>query len=232
MDYNAWAKAYDDIFPLNEDTLAFLKQQLNGKVIADIGCGSGNYTKALATQGYDMTGIDITKPLLELARNKTQHLKNVTFREENMLSFKDEAVFDTIFSIGNSLVHLLDLNDIEVALKNFHRALKPGGTLIVQIVNYNRILSQRIESLPTIVGKTYSMKRKYRFNGSLINFQTILKRNSQHFMNDVYLYPLRQEELDTLSKRVGFSSADYYDGFTNEVFDDSNTFSLVAVLKK
>jgi len=232
MDYSTWARAYKDLFPLKEETLEFLREHLNHGVIADIGCANGSYAKALAIEGNRVEGYDITTSLIELARKNAADVENLSFDVLDMRKFKADEKYDGIYTIGNSLVHLLDVNEIEETIRNFHKALKKNGRLIVQIINYDRILTKKIDTLPTIEGEVYSMKRKYSFNGALINFRTILKKNSQHFTNEVFLYPLKSDKLESLATHAGFKKVDFHDGFTDKPFDKDESFALVAVFEK
>ena len=52
--------------------------------------------------------------------------------------------FDLIFCIGNSMVHLNDNEEILRFLRNCKKSLKVGGYLLLQIVNYDRILVKNI----------------------------------------------------------------------------------------
>lgn len=90
--------------------------------VLEVGCGPGYFTKMLAQTRARITAIDISPDLLEFAR-KTVTAENVVFRAENayQLSYPDNA-FDTI--IGSSILHHLD---IDQALKEFRRVLRPGG---------------------------------------------------------------------------------------------------------
>ncbi len=101
----------------------FLKDA--NKMVLEIGCGSGLFTQELAGTNHTITAIDVSPELLELAKNRVKK-KNVVFKIENAYAttFKDNS-FDYI--VGSSVLHHLD---IESALKEFYRILKPGGGLM------------------------------------------------------------------------------------------------------
>ncbi len=101
----------------------FLKDA--NKMVLEIGCGSGLFTQELAVMNHTITAIDVSPELLELAKKRVRK-KNVFFKIENAYatSFKKNS-FD--FIVGSSVLHHLD---IESALKEFYRILKPGGGLM------------------------------------------------------------------------------------------------------
>lgn len=92
--------------------------------VLEIGTGTGCFTKAIAETKAKITSIDISPDLIEVAIENIKE-PNVTFKIENAyaLTYQDSS-FDTI--IGSSVLHHLE---IEKALKEFYRVLKPGGTI-------------------------------------------------------------------------------------------------------
>lgn len=92
--------------------------------VLEIGCGVGYFTKGIAKTNAHVTAIDISPDFLKVAQEGVLET-NVTFKVDNAykLSFPDQS-FDTI--IGSSALHHLE---VDRALKEFSRVLKPGGTV-------------------------------------------------------------------------------------------------------
>ena len=88
----------------------------------EIGCGTGEFAKRIAQTGADITAVDISPDLLEVARRDITHI-NVRFHIQNVgkLDFEDGS-FDVV--IGSSILHHLNLNP---AIKEVYRVLKRGG---------------------------------------------------------------------------------------------------------
>ena len=93
-----------------------------GKKVLEIGCGTGEFTKRIAQTWADITAIDISPDLLEIARETTPNV-NVRFHIQNVenLDFEDGS-FDVV--IGSSILHHLNLDP---ALKEIYRVLRSGG---------------------------------------------------------------------------------------------------------
>jgi SAM-dependent methyltransferase len=102
-----------------------LSGHLNSKMKAlELGCGSAYLTRELAGSAAAITAIDISPDLLAIARRECP-ATNVSFEIQNAydLNFSD-ATFDTV--IGSSVLHHLE---IEPALTEIYRVLRPGGTI-------------------------------------------------------------------------------------------------------
>jgi len=96
-----------------------------GKVILELGCGTGLFTKEIAKTRNKIYAIDISDQLLLKARKRV-HANNVKLRLEDAhkTKFKSSS-FDYI--IGSSILHHLDIN---LAIKEIYRLLKKGGKFI------------------------------------------------------------------------------------------------------
>ncbi len=96
-----------------------------GKKILEIGCGTGEFTKRIAQTGADVTAVDISPDLLEIARETIPNV-NVSFHVQNVekLDFEDGS-FDVV--IGSSILHHLNLKP---ALKEICRVLKSKGGVV------------------------------------------------------------------------------------------------------
>lgn len=76
---------------------------LKGKSVLDIGCGSGRYTAALAQNGAQVTGIDFSENMLDLARRLAAENKvsnRCQFIKTDFLNHAFEKNFDICIAVG------------------------------------------------------------------------------------------------------------------------------------
>jgi len=95
-----------------------------GMTILELGCGAGYFTKELAHSGAEIVAIDVSADLLEIAKANCP-ASNVRYEIQDAcaLTYSD-AAFDSV--VGSSILHHLE---IEAALREIRRVLKPGGTI-------------------------------------------------------------------------------------------------------
>jgi len=102
-----------------------------GLKVLEIGCGIGTDGAQFARAGADYTGIDLTEAAIDLARERfaLSGLKG-DFRvsDAENLNFPDDS-FDLVYSHG--VLH--HTPDIEAAIREIHRVLKPGGRAMVML---------------------------------------------------------------------------------------------------
>ncbi len=243
--YHNLAPYYDYIFPAGEKQLQFFQEEFERqgvKSVLDLACGTGNYSLQFARWGLDVVGIDYEEEMIKYAKQKAarQNIDNVKFMVGDMRSLPDMPPFDAVICIGNSLVHLLTDEDLSAGLKEMYRLCKAGGLLVIQILNYNYILDQKVTKLPDIrhQEKALLFTRQYQFrDDGLINFITSLTINTgdqQKTLDtgSVKLRPLRPQQLAGFLEQAGFGDLHFYAGFTRKPVDDQSMPLVVKAYKK
>jgi SAM-dependent methyltransferase len=91
----------------------------------DVGCGEGRFCRMLRSRGVDAVGIDPTPALIAVARARDARGTFVKGMAEK-LPFGN-AAFDLVVSY----LSLIDIPDVEVAIPEMARVLRPGGTLLI-----------------------------------------------------------------------------------------------------
>lgn len=105
-----------------------------GERVLDIGCGTGQSTReaAVAAAPAPVLGVDISAPMLELARQLTaaEHLDNVTYERADAEAYPFAAGrFDAAISRFGTMF----FTDPVAAFANIARALRPGGRLVMLV---------------------------------------------------------------------------------------------------
>lgn len=211
--YKSIAKVYDYIFPQNINQLNFIdriKPITKHETILEIGCATGNLTELLYSKSDHVIGLDLDDTLLEEASKKYPHM---TFINENMLHISNlKTNFDRIVCFGNTLVHLPDRDAVTSFFNRVYEQLNDNGLFIVQIINYDRIVSQNINHLPTIENDHIKFTRDYDLKNGYVSFDTelIIKETSQVIESKLPLLTLQQNEIQAYLEIAGFKDIQFY----------------------
>jgi len=123
------AADYDRFASLEPSTVVeWLRTQLppHGQRALDAGCGAGRHTLALADRFDQVIGVDLSRRLIELARQRRCR-PNVQYCVEDLTAFHDPGGFDLVFS-ATTLHHLPDLGASRFHLRGLVRA---GGQVVL-----------------------------------------------------------------------------------------------------
>jgi SAM-dependent methyltransferase len=142
----AWPQRIEREWPFLERSLG-----RSGRVL-DLGSGTGEHARFLASKGFDVVGVDSSPAMLAKA-NDSPLPPNLAFVLGDMTR-ADEAVsgsFDGALCLGNALPHVLDAATLSRMLAGLRRLLKPGAPFVLQVLNYDKILDQGQRALPVNV---------------------------------------------------------------------------------
>jgi len=126
VDYDMWVEYIHKLWN---------KYQVSPKLIAELGCGTGNITERLAQKGYDMIGIDISEEMLMVAREKAQEkeLGNILYLLQDMTEFELYGTVDVVLSLCDSINYITEYEDIVQVFKLVNNYLDPNGLFIFDL---------------------------------------------------------------------------------------------------
>lgn len=111
-----------------------------GKAVLEVGCGTGLYTLWLASEGYNVTGLDISPEMVKYARAKIQKAgKKVTWILDDIHTvLNDLPAYDGILSV----TAFEFIPEPENTLRSLYQKVKPGGCLVIGVIAGNNPWSE------------------------------------------------------------------------------------------
>ncbi|RKZ08776.1 SAM-dependent methyltransferase [Candidatus Fermentibacteria bacterium] len=144
-----WELTYPFMFPetriekAEEDALSLLKLAgfEKGDVL-DLCCGPGRFAIPLARMGFNVTGVDITGFLLDIAKYRAS-LENVEIEwiKEDMRRFRRSGSYDLIFNMFTSFGYFKDHSDNMQVLENVNESLRQGGKFVMETMGKETLAS-------------------------------------------------------------------------------------------
>ena len=245
-----WEARLQAEFPFIENRLMELDQPAGQPArVLDAACGTGGHAIELARRGYTVAGADLSPKMVE----KSAHNAREAGVEAEWApagfgglaeAFRRSALFpfDALICLGNSLPHLLSLDEIGQTLHDFSACLRPGGLLILQNRNFDAVMEKKerwIGPQSRVVGnEEWLFLRFYDFDpDGLITFNIMrLHRQAggdwEQQVSVTRLFPLVQQHLPALLEGAGFSSIRMYGLMDDVPFDPKTSENLVVTARK
>ena len=216
--------------------------------ILDAACGSGQHAIALARRGYRVVGADLSAAMVSRAReNAAAAGVDAAFVVAGLGELASitrpagsDDLFDAVLCLGNSLPHLLSAEAVAAALDDFADVLRPGGLLVVQNRNFDRVWA-RID--PFIGPQAHSEEQGewlyvlfYDFHPSTLTFNMVrLVNRGEGWVQDVEsteLRPVFAGELAAGLRAAGFGQILQYGGYDRSPFHPDDSGDLLVVARK
>jgi len=201
----------------------------------DAGCGSGFHSILLSQLGVHVTAVDCSEEMVRLAaaNAKAHHTEiNVFQKAFHEIPAEWSRSFDAVFVMGNSLPHLLTDAELRTALQHLMGVLRPGGVLIAQCLNYERVLArkERILNIKSVEG--VKITREYEYLPDGIRFSIVTEHEKKSptpaARATVRLRPLQKADISSVLNELG-ASVEFHGDIALAPFHLAESVDLVFV---
>lgn len=240
--YNSASLFYDKMIEF-DSALTKRKRLLSGfadekiETVADVGCGTGVDSISLAQIGFDVTAFDPSSEMINTAIENSKRLN----AQINFYNYSASEIpktfynkFDFVFSLGNTIANI-PLNQLEKSFMKMFKMLKEDGRVLIQILNYEKILKKK-ERIVNITKKdNYYFIRFYDFGKSYLAFN-ILKfsadQTTKKELISTKVFAYKAKEIKKILKKTGFKKIEMFGGLDKKPFNAKISNDLVLLAAK
>lgn len=216
--------------------------------VLDVAGGTGQHAIALAAEGYEVTMADPSAGMVAAAReNAARASANLRVVQANLrvvqAGFGELAAtigerFDAVLCLGNSLPHATTPAALDGALADMAAVLAPGGLLVIQNRNFDRVLERRERFMPPQEGRAgdeeWLFFRFYDYEEPLLRFNMVrLHRTGETpwtaRVDATVLRPWRREEVVASLERAGLGRIRALGSYRGEPFDAAESGDLILL---
>ena len=201
--------------------------------LLDLACGQGRHSIELARRGYQVTGVDQSRYLLDVAAQRAAMAGVAVHRVEGDMRRPPPEVggYDVVVNLFTSFGYFADDADDLVVLRAVAGVLRPGGRFLLELLNGERIMRtfEEREWIPFGEATVLERRRLDRDRHRMEVDRTIVRDgHEEQTFHTLRLYSGR--ELAALAREAGFTHVELYGGWDREPLTE-NSLRVVAVAR-
>lgn len=224
--YTSFAQVYDlfmDNVPY-EQWCAFLcdllkQHDITDGPVVDIGCGTGKMTRLMSACGYDMTGIDNSAEMLQIAIDQQE--EDILYLLQDMQELELDGCVRAIYSVCDCINYVLDEDELFCAFQKIYQYLETGGVFIFDVntsYKYKELLCENTFAESREEG-SFIWENYYDEEARINEYDLTLfipeeKGLYRRFAETHYQRNYELTELHKLLTRAGFVCETVYDDYT------------------
>ena len=207
------------------------------KSVADVGCGTGVDSISLSQLGLEVTSFDPSTEMISIAKtNSEKYNCKINFNnfavDEISKTFYNKV--DMVVSLGNTLANI-PFGKIEISVAKLFKMLKKDGSILIQILNYEKILREkkRIVNITKKSGEYFL--RFYDFGKKDLTFNILRFNADQTTKKELIstkIFPYTSKELKKVFKETGFKKIELFGNLDKKTFDSKTSNDLILFAQK
>jgi len=201
------------------------------KNAADCGCGTGVDSIALSKAGLKVTAFDPSSEMITKAKTNANLYKvNVDFNNFSIHNIPDKFnnSFDLVLSLGNTFANI-DKENFNETIKKCYEILRKGGTILIHILNYHKIIKEQNRIVNIKQGKDYNFIRFYDFEKQSIKFNILTYKQSNpsdYQLITTEILPHNKEDFKENMLNAGFQKIGVFSNMAYAPFDEEASKDL------
>lgn len=242
--YTSFAQVYDlfmDNVPYEEwcDFLCRLLKahHIEDGPILDLGCGTGKMTRLMSERGYDMTGVDNSAEMLQIAAMEPGDVP-ILYLLQDMQELELDGCVRAVYSACDCINYVLDEDELLAAFTGVYEYLEDEGVFIFDVntsYKYTELLAENTfaesrEEGSFIWDNFYDEEtgiNEYDLTLFIPEGEDLYRRFAEtHYQRNYEI-----ETLVQLLRKAGFVEIAIYDDYTDEPLKDSSERAVFVARK-
>ncbi|MCI7107916.1 MAG: class I SAM-dependent methyltransferase [Lachnospiraceae bacterium] len=244
--YTSFAQVYDmfmDNVPYEQwcaYICAVLKENhITEGPVLDLGCGTGELTRRMAVSGYDLTGVDSSLEMLQIAQEK-QTEQGILYLLQEMQELELDGCVRAVYSACDCLNYILEQDELMAVFTQVNQYLEPGGIFLFDVntdYKYRQLLGEHTFAESRDEG-AFIWDNYYDEEEAINQYDLTLfipeqdgryrRFTETHFQRN---YPL--EQIRQMLEMAGFCKVKIFDDYTLQpVRPDSERATFIASRKE
>jgi SAM-dependent methyltransferase len=197
--------------------------------IHDLACGKGRHSVFLSSEGFEVTGTDLSAESIRFATQFEND--SLSFFRSDMRTTIRYNYFNFVFNLFTSFGYFGSDKDNEEVIRAVYASLLPGGIFVLDYLNTQKVRKELIGNDTKEAGGIRFHISKRLENGYFIKKISFKdKGHEYHFREQVRAFS--KEELVTFFLKNGFETIELKGDYALAEFDEQHSDRLILIGKK
>ena len=199
--------------------------------VLDCPCGWGRYSNPLAELGHEVVGLDFTEKFIEMAREKAPASNQPLYEVRDMRELDIVEEFDVLLNLLGSFGYYDRETDSRI-LKGFVDALKPGGRLMIDQYNREKLgwLPETIKrELPS--GNVLVMTQSMDYEKGIYHVVDTIHDGSEKRVHELTMNWYSVDEYRNMLAKLNVKRIELYGDFDGKPYSGDSERQIVIATK-
>jgi SAM-dependent methyltransferase len=201
--------------------------------VLDVGCGSGRHSILFASRGYsDVTGIDLSRALLDEARNSSEKLGlTIQFLERDMRDLPKEK-FDLAVNLFTSFGYFDKDEENASVIQSVAEVLNRGGYFVIDFVNSQFVRKHLVAHDERLLPGGMRLEQSRWIEDGRVEKRLLIRNGEEahEYIESVRLFELK--DFERMFQDAGLQIHHQFGDYTGEPFDADRSKRLILFAKK
>jgi SAM-dependent methyltransferase len=211
-----------------DNLLEHLRPKPDARIL-DLACGKGRHAIYLNRKGYDVTGIDLSPQSIAVAKQAEN--EKLHFAVQDMREVFQANTFDFVLNLFTSFGYFATETENVVALRAIAESVKPGGKLVIDFLNAEKVVANLIkEETKTVQDVTFYITR--HMEGKLIVKTIDFEAEGKRYHYQEKVWALTAEDFREYFKMTDLRLHECFGSYNFDPYDPKTSDRLIYILKK
>lgn len=199
-----------------------------GSRFLDLGCGKGRHSVYINKKGFCVTGVDLSKENIKLAKVHQNEL--LKFQVHDMREPILDGNFDYVVNLFTSFGYFETIAENRKVLESASVSLKKKGILLIDFLNAGQVIGQLVETESQVIdGITFNISRSV-VEGAIVKKINILDGDSEHNYFERVKALTRQDFIGMLTQ-ANFEILDTFGNYNLDHFNEKESPRLILIAR-
>ncbi|TVR89942.1 MAG: class I SAM-dependent methyltransferase [Saprospirales bacterium] len=201
-------------------------EPLKGARMLDLACGKGRYSRFLAAQGYDVTGVDISPERIEAA--SSFEYDRLRFYQHDMRKPFKASCFDYVFNFFTSFGYFDSDREHLQTLENVRKSLVPDGHFLIDYLNSPKVISSLVkEEKREMEGIEFAISRKLEAGFIIKRIKLMHDGKVLEFSERVRAFEF--PDFERMFQQTGFQIREVFGDYNLNPYDREDSDRLIIL---